>query len=248
MAESADGIIREWREDLRVSLAGLTRAPVGRDNDGPENEARAVRANALVGAVIGLIGAVVYALAYWSGTGVWPAALLAVGATALVTGAVHENGLLRACTREPGDREAGTPAPPAREAAGLLVLLIATMLKVGALAALVTPGAVAAALIAAHALARGVLPGFILWCGFGRVSHASERPRPTAGQAGIALALGAAVALLFLGPLAGLRALLVTALALLVVGIVGSRDDGEEPGTTGDGAEQVAEIAVLLSA
>src|SRR5512140_2565084 len=79
-------------DDLRGALAFYTRLPVGRATP-VAALARAAWAAPLAGALIGALGA----LAYWIATRLnlppMVAATLAVGATLLLTGALHEDGL-----------------------------------------------------------------------------------------------------------------------------------------------------------
>jgi cobalamin synthase len=85
-----------WRVDLAAALTFLTRLPLPEavtEPDRPPDLARATRAMPLAGAAIGLGGGAVYWLS--AGLGLTPAiaGLLAVAATILVTGALHEDGL-----------------------------------------------------------------------------------------------------------------------------------------------------------
>ena len=76
---------------LRVAFAFLTRLPVGSPPDLPL--ARAAWAFPVVGALVGAIGGGIYLCAEFVGLAGSTAALLAVGATVLATGALHEDGL-----------------------------------------------------------------------------------------------------------------------------------------------------------
>src|SRR5262252_3311070 len=90
-------ISRSWLEDraeeFKASLAFSTRLPVVRGSETANAVANAAWAFPVTGLVVGLIGALVYVLAHRFGLPAWPAAALAVAATLLVTGALHEDGL-----------------------------------------------------------------------------------------------------------------------------------------------------------
>ena len=152
--------------DFGTSLAFCTRLPLVHSALGEGTGiARASWAFPLVGAVVGAFGALVYWLA--DGLDLDPilSGILAVAATLLITGALHEDGL--------GDTADGFGASASRErkldimrdseigAYGTCALILSFMLRTGALVSLAEPRLVALALIAAHAGARGTLPVFM---------------------------------------------------------------------------------------
>lgn len=81
-------------DDARICLIFFTRIPVSWPEDLPrERITRAFQAAPIVGLTIGLIGALVYAAAFWAFNGsVHICATLAVAAQVLATGAFHEDG------------------------------------------------------------------------------------------------------------------------------------------------------------
>ena len=89
-----DGWLADCANDLKVSVAFLTRLPVGRSPPTAGADiSRAAWAFPLAGVLIALIAAVVYAIAHKIGSPPWVAAALAVTATLAVTGCLHEDGL-----------------------------------------------------------------------------------------------------------------------------------------------------------
>lgn len=80
----------QWWREIRVALSFFTRLPL-KAPAGPVAEA--ARAFPVAGAVIGLIGSLVYLLAVQVGLSGLLAALLAVAATVIAGGALHEDGL-----------------------------------------------------------------------------------------------------------------------------------------------------------
>jgi hypothetical protein len=79
--------------DIRIALALSTILPVGPQapvNDG--EIARTSWALPVAGLLVGLGGAAIYSVARMTGLTAGPAAMLAVTATVLITGAIHEDG------------------------------------------------------------------------------------------------------------------------------------------------------------
>jgi adenosylcobinamide-GDP ribazoletransferase len=223
---AAPAWLAAWWTDLTTALTFLTRLPLP-EPDRPPDLARATRAMPLVGAAIGFGGAAIYWLS--GGLGLSPAiaGLLAVAATILLTGALHEDGLADSADGLFAGAEAARRLEIMRDsrtgAYGALALILSVGLRAAALAALAAPGPAAAALIAAHALARALPPAVMAWAPLARDDGlAAGAGQAETAQAWTALGLGAAIAVVFLGFGPGL-------VALLAAGVVG-------------------EIAVLLAA
>jgi cobalamin synthase len=119
------------------------------------------------------------------------AAALALGASAILTGALHEDGLADVADGFGGGRDPAAKLEIMRDSRlgtyGALILMVSFVAKLSALAAL--PDAVVVqSLIATHALARGVLPMMAAslpcapgWtcrqCGQARFPHCRNRGR-----------------------------------------------------------------------
>src|SRR5260370_9268250 len=85
---------KDWSDDLRLATGLLTRVPMPHpDGAMPAGLARAQRAFPLVGAVIGLVVGLVDLSLLAIGIPPLAAAALALGASAALTGALHEDGL-----------------------------------------------------------------------------------------------------------------------------------------------------------
>ena len=134
-------------------LPGPSAGPAGSGALGP-----ALRLAPLVGLVVGVCGALVAWLAL-GGLGLppWPAALLTVGATVWITGALHEDGLADLADGCGGAFERSRKLAIMRDsrigAYGVLALILSIGLRGAALAALAAPAgpdSAAAVLIAAH--------------------------------------------------------------------------------------------------
>jgi len=241
-----------WWTDLRVAATFLTRLP-GFAVSGHADLARAMRAFPLVGAALGLLVGLVYALAYGMGLPPLAAALLALAASALATGALHEDGLADLADGLAGGQDAGSRLAIMADgrigAAGALALLFGVGLRAAALAALATPGVAAAALVAAAAGSRAIFPALLH-----RLPPA--RPGGLGAMAGVpssevalaAFGLGALIVLICLGLATGLAAILAAALAVAALAATARRALGGQTGDVLGAAQQVAEIAILLVA
>lgn len=83
---------RSRLRELGAAIQLLTRIPL-RGNAEPSSTAASVWAFPLVGAIIGLLGGLVFLVANRAGVGISSATLLAIGVQVLLTGALHEDGL-----------------------------------------------------------------------------------------------------------------------------------------------------------
>ena len=169
----------------RGFLAGvsfLTRVPVP-GTIGERDIAASIAWFPVVGALVGAVSGAVYLGA----SRLWPplvAALLAVGAGIAVTGAFHEDGLGDTADAFGAASTGRDPQPvlkdPRMGTFGVVALVLVIGLRV-ALVASLTPRAGALALVAAHALGRGVSAATVVsapsaGAGLGS-SYASLAPR-----------------------------------------------------------------------
>ncbi|MDE2238633.1 MAG: adenosylcobinamide-GDP ribazoletransferase [Rhodospirillales bacterium] len=192
---------RRWAE-ARLAFMLLSRLPMGR-MDAPPPMADAVWAYPLVGLAVGAVSGLVFGLAVWVGLPPLAAALLAVGASAGLTGAMHEDGLADLADGFGGGRDKARKLEIMRDSRigsyGVVALVLVLGLRVACLAALPAPGMVMR-LAAIGALSRALLPVVML-------------ALPPARDDGLGQAVGSQLAL---GPaLAGLALAGVVALLLL---------------------------------
>ena len=240
-------------EELKASLAFCTRLPLlGETPVTGGTLARAAWAFPIAGLAVGLVGAVVYALAHKFGLPAWPASALAVAATLLATGCLHEDGLADTADSFGGgtrERKLEIMRDSRIGSYALCALVMSLLLRVSALASLADPALVAAALIAAHAAARATMPGLMFLVPPARSDGLSfQAGRPASERVAAAVGLG----VLFLAGSLGLRLALEAAILLVIVTALFARQSLKQiGGQTGDvvGAlEQVSEVAVLLVA
>jgi adenosylcobinamide-GDP ribazoletransferase len=243
--------MNEWLDDLRTAVAFLTRLPMPHSEGAmPANFVRARRVFPLVGAGIG--GAVgLFCLGMrLVGLPDLAAAALALGASAILTGALHEDGLADVADGFGGGRDPAAKLEIMRDSRlgtyGALILLVSFVAKLSALAAL--PDAfVVRGLIAAHALARGVLPVMTMNMAYARKDGlAANAGRPDLATATTAAALALVIALLSLPWREALGAALAAAACAVGMAWLAQRQIGGQTGDVLGGAEQLGETAILL--
>jgi adenosylcobinamide-GDP ribazoletransferase len=241
----------DWLDDLRTAAAFLTRLPVPYPLGAmPQNFARAYRMFPIVGALIGgAVGLFYYGLR-WTGVPDLAAVALALGASALLTGALHEDGLADVADGFGGGREPAAKLAIMRDSRigtyGVLILLVSFVTRASALAAL-PDGLVVQCLIATHALARGVLPGIAMNLPFARQDGlAVSAGQPDFATAATAGAFAVAIALLALPWSAAFYAALLAVAAAIGMAWLARRQIGGQTGDVLGAAEQVAETAILV--
>ncbi|HEX9776179.1 MAG TPA: adenosylcobinamide-GDP ribazoletransferase [Actinomycetota bacterium] len=228
-----------------VSL--LTRVPTRAGED----TARATVWIPVVGALVGLaVAGVFVALDLLLSSLV--AALLAIAAGVLLTGALHEDGLADVADAFGAGADRGRTLEimkdPRHGTYGVLALVLSIGVRAAALAAL-SPRNAMVALPVAHALARAGSVA-LMWAlppaGAGGIGSAYALAA-TRSRAAVAGGIGVAVACA-----AGLRwaavAAAVTVLAAAVVARLARKKIGGQTGDVLGAAEQLAEVGILLAA
>ncbi len=221
------------RAELAAAFMLLTRLPVGwfAGNRVPPDQAFCIWAYPVVGAAVGGIGALAYLLCARIGMTPALAAVWTLAALLLATGALHEDGLADMADGFGGGRSPERKLEIMRDSRigsfGALALLLSVAIRVVSVSALVQPGRVAPALVAAGALARGGIGLLLLALPPARpdgLAAALRERRPARTAMGPALAAAVAVALLplrlALGAVAagGLAALALAALTRRQIG------------------------------
>jgi adenosylcobinamide-GDP ribazoletransferase len=244
-------MLADLLHDCKVALAFLTRLPVRAERPWPEADlAASAPMVPVIGALIGLAGAIAYALAVWFGLPPWPAAVVALATIIWLTGALHEDGLADVADGFGGGatREAklAIMRDPRIGSYGALALVLALLARAGAMVALAEPAAVAAALVAAGAVSRGALPAVMAALPQARPDGLAARAgRPHPLRAAAAFLIAALIALVMLGGTAP-AALAAGALGALVVALLAKRQIGGYSGDVLGAVQQLTEIGVLF--
>lgn len=237
---------------LRLAFSFLTRLPIPCPMiPDPGALARAMAWFPVVGLAVGGLGGAVF----WAAHTVLPplvAALLAVLTTVLVTGALHEDGLADSAdglgARGDKDRRLEVMRDSRSGSYGVVAMIFSIGLRTAALAAAPTAWAGCAALIAAHALSRAMIPAAMQIMPAARPDGlGASAGIPDATRAAAAAVIGAGVTLLCLGFAAPLAVLAALAVSGAVVHVA-RRMIGGFTGDVLGAIQQVSEIAILLAA
>jgi adenosylcobinamide-GDP ribazoletransferase len=239
-----------WR-DLTQAIGLLTRLPVHFTTFPEEPERHgAMRAFPLVGIIVGGVGCAVFSIGHLLHLPAPISALLAVAATILVTGAMHEDGLADCADGFGGGRDVEQKLRIMRDHAvgtyGALALLLSVGLRAGSLSVL-GPAEAALALIAAHSLSRGLMP--LVACM--KPARADGLGAPYASPSrqilAQAVAIGFVIAALALGLKAVLIGGLATAAAMFLTARLAKRQIGGFTGDVFGACEQAGEAAMLVA-
>lgn len=243
---------RRVLDDIEACLAFYTRLPLPRKETASGTLAAAHWAAPIAGLVVALIGAAVFALVYRAGVGSFAAAAVALFATMLVTGCLHEDGLADTADGFGGGRTRERKLEIMRDSTigtyGAAILMAALLIRWSAIAWIAAPKSVLLSLVAAHVASRSVIPAFMLWSSPARSEGlARDAGTPSGSAVLLALALGIA-ALLLLGAGGAGAAILCLAIWLAAFSVVSDRQIGGYTGDTLGALQQGAEIVVLLAA
>ena len=247
--QPALSLLAAWQRDFWLALGFFTRLPVPA---AVGQLGEAARAFPLAGLVVGLIGALVYFVAMEIGLSGLLAALLAVAATGIVTGALHEDGWADVCdalgARGGVEKRLEILRDSRLGSYGGLALVFATFIKVAAIANLGAPELVAGALVAAHTLARGVLPMVMLRMPMARGNGlAVDAGRPSHAAANWSTIIALLIAVAAVAPVAALVALVAALAATWLVAKLAQKKFGGYTGDVLGAIEQVVEMAILVN-
>lgn len=242
-----------WRpqpRDIAEALMLLTRVPVPVRLPAPRGAA-AAWAWPLAGMLVAALGAAVGGIALAAGFPRDVAAGLALVATVLLTGALHEDGLADTADGFWGGHTPERRLEILRDSRigtyGAVALVLALGLKWQALAALADdPARLGIAMVAAAALSRAAMAGVARALPHARpdgLSAATGRPARQAVLLGWVIALGVTLPL---AGLAGLAAMLGAVLGAFAVAILARQRLGGQTGDILGASQQMAEIAALL--
>jgi adenosylcobinamide-GDP ribazoletransferase len=240
--------------ELLSAAQFFTRLPLGAALPPPPGAlARAAWAFPIVGAVIGILCGVVYAIAAAFAFPLLAAALIAVAAGVLVTGGLHEDGLADTVDGLGGGRDRAEKLAIMRDsrsgAFAILALVFSVALRAAALSAIGVNGAVLAALIAAHAVGRAGLAAVMATSPTARLDGlGATAGRPDRTELGVALVIAVLIALMALGLRAGVGALALAACVMAAIAVLARRQVGGYTGDVLGAIEQGGETAMLLAA
>jgi adenosylcobinamide-GDP ribazoletransferase len=260
---------RAWWQDLGNALRFLTRLPVPwtreaarpdflddavdeeQDAPAPRPFGRTVRAFPLVGALLGIAAGFAFAIAIGLGLPVLVAGVIAVAVLALMTGALHEDGLADMADGFGGGHNAEKKLAIMRDsrigAYGVIVLVLVLAAKVGALADLADIGVVMSGLICAAAASRAAMVAMMRWLPAARGDGlGAQAGQPAAEHVWTGIVIAALLCVLLL-TWSGVVALLIAALGALAVGVLARRQIGGHTGDVLGAGQQISELIFLLA-
>jgi adenosylcobinamide-GDP ribazoletransferase len=244
----------ELVRDIRIAILICTRLTFGYSGHiGSVELVRASWALPVAGIVVGAAGAA----AFWAATALrlpaTIAAALALVATLLLTGSLHEDGLADTADGFGGGWDRTRKLEIMRDsrlgAYGACAIAMSLLLRWAALAAMASPVRAAAALVAAHVSARAVLPAFMHVVPPARVDGLSARAgQPALRAAAAAAFVGVLTLALTMGFTAAVMGLLLAMIAGFLTAGLCLRQIGGQTGDVLGALEQVVEIIILLTA
>ncbi len=237
-------LVQLWLAAVLLTRLPLPHLPRGAFAHG----ARAVWAYPVVGAGIGLVGAVAGQLALLLGMPTGVAAGITLAVMMMLTGAMHEDGLADVFDGFWGGTTPARRLEIMRDSQigtyGVLALLMVTLLRWSALAALLS-GPIAP-VIAAAALSRGMMPAVMARLVQARSNGLAQSVgRPPVPLAVLGFGLGALIALISLGSAGGVA--IIAAIAMTTaVAATAKRKIGGQTGDVLGATQQLSEAAILI--
>jgi adenosylcobinamide-GDP ribazoletransferase len=245
------GHFHDWTGDVSLAIGLLTRLPVPHPASATsDGMARAQRAFPLVGALIGLVVGLIDRGLLGMGIPALAAAALALGASAALTGALHEDGLADVGDGFGGGRDRAAKLSIMRDSRigtyGVIVLLVGFSARLSALASLPV-ASIIASLVVAHALARAAIPVLAANMPFARDDGLGKSAgKPDTASVAMAVMIAVVLALVCLPVKAALLAVVVTVAGAAVMAALAWRQIGGVTGDVFGAVEQVVETAVLV--
>jgi adenosylcobinamide-GDP ribazoletransferase len=252
MSEYAD-TLQKLVADLRIGISLCTRLPIGpTETIGEGDVARASWTFPIAGLLVGVAGALVYGVAIRVNVGAQPAAALALAATLLFTGAMHEDGLADTADALGGnsrERKLDIMRDSRIGTFGACALAISLLVRWSTLADIAEPRFVAVALVCAHIAARACVPAFMHMVPPARPDGLSSGAgQPPVASVVTALLLGIVSLLFAFGPTGTMVTLLLLLLIAILLARLAIRQFGGQTGDVLGALEQACEAAVLLVA
>ncbi len=239
-----------WR-DFKIAIGFFTRLPIKFDqNHAPYPFIKTVWAFPLAGFVIGLLAALIFAIADILGINIWIGAFLTIGATAIITGALHEDGLADFFDGIWGGDNAKRRLEIMRDSNigtyGALALIIATGLKFSSIIN-INMSYILSSLIAAHIFSRAILPIIMYHMDMaGKTGLAASFGKPNKILSLIALFIGVFAIIILLGIKASAIIIITISMVIfLMVRLVKNKIGGYNGDILGM-IQQICEIIILI--
>ena len=238
--------------DIVACLGFFTRLPVVRLGRSEPMFPDALWAAPLAGVAVGLLSGLGFTAAVWLSLPPSLAAIVALGVALLVTGGLHEDGVADVADGFGGggtrERKLEIMKDSRNGAFGVAALAMTLLARWAAIAALATPGHAIAALIAAHAASRALLPAFMAFVMPARPGGLSAGIGEVQGNVMLAALCLGAIALLLLGVWPAVAAAICLTLLFLGMKSLTERQIGGQTGDVLGALQQAGEVVVLFVA
>ena len=240
--------------DITACVVFLTRIPIGVAGLDTERElAQSAWAFSIVGALVGGVGTVIYAVAVGLGLAPLIAATLSVGAITASTGALHEDGLADTVDGFGGGRDRAAKLRIMRDSQlgtfAAVALFMTLVLRIVALAALADPVAVGSILVATAAASRTVMVAIMAWLAPARADGlGASSGIPGAGTVACGALISIAIVFTIAPAAVAVGVLLAVAATGTAVAWLAQRQIGGHTGDVLGGAQQVSEVIALVVA
>jgi adenosylcobinamide-GDP ribazoletransferase len=243
---------RRLASEVAACIGFFTRLPAGRLGLPEASFAVALWAAPLAGALVGLCAGIAFAVASWLALPHALAAVVALGAALMVTGSLHEDGVADVADAFGGghtrERKLEIMKDSRNGTFGVVALTMTLIARWAAIAALFTTGQAFAALVAAHAASRALLPAFMAMVAPARPGGLSAGIGPVPGAVAVAALCLGALALLMLGLEAAAAAALALGVLFFVMKWLTERQIGGQTGDVLGALQQAGEVVVLFAA
>ncbi|MER8441243.1 adenosylcobinamide-GDP ribazoletransferase [Mesorhizobium sp. M1312] len=243
---------RQILDDIALCLVFFTRLPLPVVDFRDRSLAAAIWSAPVTGLAVAVIGALAYAVGIWLGLAAGPAAALALAATLLTTGCMHEDGLSDVADGFGGGKTRDRKLEIMRDsrigAYGACALGLSLLIRWSVISEFTGPVQVFAALIAAHAASRGLFGAFMHLLPPARSDGLSAEAGTVSAETAIAGAALGSVVLLTLGLGGAVAAFILLCLVFAAFRMLCLSQIGGQTGDTVGALQQFGEIAILLVA
>lgn len=239
-------------DDFRIGLAFFTRLPLPHFEVRDRTLADAIWTAPLIGLVVAVVAWLAYAVATLLGLAPSLAAALALTASMLITGCLHEDGLSDTADGFGGGRTHERKLEIMRDSRigtyGACALALSILARWSSISELTTPGHVFIGLVVAHVASRALIPAFMQMLPQARIDGLSAGVGTLSDSVVLtALAIGA-MALLLLGLKGAVVAAICLALLFVAFRKLCLAQIGGQSGDTIGAIQQLAEISLLFAA
>lgn len=244
--------IAAWFDDLLFAVIFLTRVPLPAGKAARSHPlATAMRTFPVAGALIGLVGGLVFVAASALGAPHPLCGVLAIAATVLLTGALHEDGFADIADGFGGGYERERKMEIMRDSRvgtyGGAALVLSLLIRATAAGSL-PPLDALAAFVAASALGRGLIPvSMTLNLSARSDGVGASSGYPTEGSTWTSILLGLLIALVALGPGQGFLCFFIGLAGVAGLAALAKRQIGGYTGDVLGAGAQLVDILVMVA-